>query len=284
MPRFPVGNLANINLAEKHGWNLGVTYLFQELDTPFGGNDELPNPEGRRNRQQTLLLQAEFGLTERLALSGTLPLRHAQGDGHIDLNTSGLGDTEVVLRYATNPLGLRNRASFNLLGGVGLPTGRSEGIELTMENIQFGVGDFTGIAGLELSYRINSAVSGFFRSQARLVLGSNSDGYRFGNSFDNAVGVSFLLGASDLRLFTQLSTLHLKQDHLDGAPVVSRGGRRVFGALGLRFGTVGARGGVVALVQRLVDVNVRGDQLVSPWNFVLGYDIRLPGHEHPPGQ
>ena len=152
-------------------------------------------------------------------------------------------------------------------------------MELTRENIQFGVGDFTGITGVEFSYLFRPTFSFYFRSQGRFVLGSNSEGYRFGDGYDTALGGSFRFGASQFQLLTQISTLHLEQDQQDGIPVDSRGGRWVYGSLGVRFRT-GERSGIVALAQRLLDVDARGDQLVSPWNFLVGYDLRLPGHRH----
>ena len=279
MPRFPVGNFANINLAERHGWNLGVVYFVQELDTPYSGSDEIPNPMGRRNLQQTMLLQAEFGLTPRLALGGMLPVRNVRSEGEIDLHTTGLGDAEATLRYSAVPLTLKSKFSLNLIGGLGLPTGRSEGLELTQENIQFGVGDFTGIAGFELSHAVHPSVSTYFRSQGRFVMGANSDGYRFGDAFDNALGASFRVGIRETQILAQVSTLPLEQDRQDGAPVDSRGGRWIYGAAGVRF-RIGKQAGIVGLVQRLISVDVRGDQLVSPWNLLIGYDIRLPGHAH----
>jgi hypothetical protein len=42
---------------------------------------------------------------------------------------------------------------------------------------------------------------------------------------------------------------------------------------------VGQNGAIAITLQRLIDVDVRGDQLVSPWNLFMGYDIRLPGHQ-----
>ena len=279
MPRFPVGNLASINLAETHGWNLSAAWFAQELDTPYAGRDEIANPEGRRNVQQSLLLLAEFGLSERLALSGSLPLRHIRAEGEFEARTSGLGDAEAVLRYGALPLTLTSRFNLNLLGGLGLPTGRSEGEEFALENIQFGVGDFTGIAGFEMSWLFHSTVSTFFRSQGRFVLGANRDGYRFGDAFDNALGASIRVGAGGSRIMAQVSTLHLEQDRQDGSPVISRGGRWVYGSAGVRF-QAGRRGGIIGLVQRVISVDVRGDQLVSPWNLLLGYDIRIPGHRH----
>ncbi len=279
MPRFPVGNLANINLAAPHGWNFGAALLIQDLDTPYSGSDEIPNPDGRRTRQQTLLLQAEFGLTDRWALGATLPLRHAKAEGRTDLDTSGLGDIEVLLRYAAFPMALGRLASLNLLGGIGLPTGRSEGMLAAQENIQFGVGNFTAVAGFEWSYRARPGITAFLRSRAGWVLGANDDGYRFGDSFDNAAGATFLLRSPNLRIITYVSTLHLEQDRQDGEPVQSRGGRWIYGAVGLHATGVGQNGAIAITLQRLIDVDVRGDQLVSPWNLFMGYDIRLPGHQ-----
>ncbi len=224
MPRFPVGNLANINLAARHGWNFGAALLIQDLDTPYSGSGEIPNLDGRRTRQQTLLLQAEFGLSDRWALGATLPLRHAKAEGRTDLDTSGLGDIEILLRYAAFPLGVGRKASLNLLGGIGLPTGRSEGMLAALETIQFGVGNFTAIAGFEWSYRARPGITAFFRSRAGWVLGANDDGYRFGDSFDNAAGATILLRSPNLRIITYVSTLHLEQDRQDGEPVQSRGG------------------------------------------------------------
>ena len=278
MPRFPVGNLANINLAARHGWNFGAALLIQDLDTPYSGSGEIPNPDGRRTRQQTLLLQAEFGLTDRWGLGATLPLRHAKAEGRTDLDTSGLGDIEVLLRYAAFPLALGRMASLNLLGGIGLPTGRSEGLLAAQENIQFGVGNFSAIAGFEWSYRARPGVTAFLRSRAGLVLGANADGYRFGDSFDNAAGVTLLLRSPKLRVIAYVSTLHLEQDRQDGEPVESRGGRWIYGAVGLHATGVGQNGAIdqARLIQhRIAPPTLQGTNNIRFLQLLTGHGIRI---------
>ena len=283
MPRFPVGNLTDINLPEKHGWNLGGSYLWQDLDTTFSGSAETPNPLGRRNVQQTLMLYSEFGLDERLSLRGSVPVRNIDSEGVVNEETTGLGDVELILRHSTVQMDLQRKIGLNLIAGLGLPTGRSEGLTFAMENIQFGVGDFTAIAGFELSYRLRPLVTTYLRSQARFVLGSNSDGYQFGDALYSTAGAAFRIGSTENQVLTQITALHLDQDRQDGVLVPSRGGRWIYGSAGFRF-AAGRRGGVTATVQHLLDTDLRGDQLVSPWNFIVGFDIRLPGHRHPAGE
>ncbi|MEE9218357.1 MAG: hypothetical protein V3U98_04760 [Acidobacteriota bacterium] len=196
----------------------------------------------------------------------------------IDFDSSGLGDMEVWGRWGLGPeLG---RSGGALGFGLGLPTGRDGDPDTTDENIIFGAGDYSMLLSAEGFRKLGPAQAIFGLARYRLPLGAGSNGYRFGDDFGWAGTWQWRPRGGAVGLSLGLSGQHIDQDRQDGAPVASRGGRFHYAAAGISF-PLGGKGTGGALVQRLVERSVRGDQLLSPWNFVVGYSLAWGEHTHP---
>jgi len=280
MPRFPVGNLADAVRAEEGGWTFDFFYQHQKLDRVYLGDTIAPNPENRRNTQRTILVRGEYGLTPGTSLAFGLPVRDVDLRGMETADVTGAGDLEAAVRWSPLPVTLARRVLINLSAGVTLPTGRSTGSDLTQENIQFGAGAVSALAAVEMSARLTPHAALFGRAGGRWPTGEGDDGYRFGDAYDWLAGLDAGQESGRVRLQAMLLGVHLKQDTQDGVPVEDRGGRLLYGIGGVRFETT-EKTALAFSVQRLVDADLRGDQLAARWVFQDGVQVRFGGGEHP---
>lgn len=247
------------------------------MDTPYSGENEIANPLGRRTEQRTLTLQLDVGLTERFALRVFAPLRDIEASGMFEFDSAGLGDVEVWGTWGVGPeLG---RSGGALSAGLAFPTGRDADPDTVDENIVFGAGDYSLLVSAEGFRRVGPRQILFGLMLYRLPLGSGEGGYRFGEEFSWSGMWQFKPGGGPLGLSLGLSGQHFGQDEQHGAPVDSRGGRVHYLAGGLNFPL--SEGGTIGLLaQHLIEQDVRGDQLLSPWNFIAGYSFAWGEHTH----
>jgi hypothetical protein len=196
----------------------------------------------------------------------------------IEADTSGLGDVEVWGRWGLGPeLG---RSGGALGAGLAFPTGREGDPETVEENIVFGAGDASLLLAAEGFRRVGPQHTVFALALFRLPLGSGDGGYRFGEEFSWSGAWQWKPRGGPVGLSLGLSGQHFGQDEENGDPVESRGGRVHYAAAGLTF-PLGDGGSVGLLGQYLIEQSVRGDQLLSPWNFVVGYTFAWGEHVHP---
>ncbi len=234
---------------------------------------------GRRTRQRTLLLQTDWGLTERFAVRAVVPLIDIAASGMFTFHGSGLGDVEAWGHWGLGPeLGAHGGA---LGAGLALPTGRDVGSELTeINSVAFSAGELSLLLSAEGFRRLAPSHTLFGLVLYRRPLGSGPGDYRFGDSLGwsgiwrwspERTPVSFSLG---------LTGQHLGQDEQAGERLPFRGGRLHYATGGVSL-PLGKNGGSLSLLaQRLVERDVRGDQLLAPWNLMVGYSFSWGEHTH----
>lgn len=262
-----------------------VGFLYQDLDTPYMGEDEIDNPEGRRTLQRVFVVQGEWGLGERFAARLFIPVRDFSASGEIELNDSGLGDVEAWGRWAVGPE--MGKSGGVLAAGLAFPTGSEvDDPEVVEENIIFGAGDYSLLLSAEGFRRFGTSHTLFGIARYRYALGAGGNGYRFGDDFGWSGTWQWKPRGGPLGLTAGLSGQHLGEDRQDGAPVISRGGRLHYASGGVSF-ALGEKGGTIGfLAQRLIEQDVRGDQLLAPYNFTAAYTFSWGEHAHeapPPG-
>jgi hypothetical protein len=107
------------------------------LNTPFQGTEEIGNPDDRLNKQHTVILVGEVGLSERFSLQGLLPLRSFDITGREEISAEGAGD---AARDRVNTSGDGRGSSLvpnrggrqtRLVGGLvfGLKSGQNLGLQ-----------------------------------------------------------------------------------------------------------------------------------------------------------
>jgi len=252
-------------------------FVYQDLDTPFSGSRELDNFDDRRTQQRLWLAQAEWGLTERLSVNALVPYRDVSASGRINFNDAGLGDIQVGANWRLGAEGKRFGGAVG--GGLALPTGDDAQSGLTSENVVFGAGDFSLLASVEGFRRLATDWTVFGLARYRRPLGAGDDDYRFGDDIGWVSSVRWQVRGGPVSLMSTLSGQHLGRDHQHGASVDSRGGRMHHAGVGVGFPVGGGLSGSL-LAQRLIEKDVRGDQLLAEWQFIVGLNWTWGSHEH----
>jgi hypothetical protein len=197
-----------------------------------------------------------------------------------DFDDHGLGDMEGWALWRLGPESGRGGGAVG--GGLSFPTGKDSPRTLTSENVFFGVGDYSFLASIEGYRRLTENLQLFGLLRYRFPLGSGDDGYRFGDDLGWTGIIRWHPRGGPVGLMLGLSGQHLDQDEQNGEPVESRGGRMHHASVGVN---VPLGGGVMlsALSQWLVEQDVRGDQLLAPWQIIAGLTWSWGAHEHAEG-
>jgi hypothetical protein len=170
---------------------------------------------------------------------------------------------------------------------VAFPTGsEADDPDVIEENIILGAGDYSLLLSAEGFWRFGPAHTLFGIARYRYALGAGDNGYRFGDDFGWSATWQWKPRGGAFGLTAGLSGQHLGRDTQDGAPVISRGGRLHYASGGVNF-ALGEKGGAIDLLaQRLLEQDVRGDQLLAPYSVTAAYMFSWGEHTHeapPPG-
>jgi hypothetical protein len=121
------------------------------------GHGRVSDPRGQRIDRWQLELGVDYGLIRDLTLSFGIPLRltiarEREGPGRMVSRARGFGDPLVALKWRVfHPLWRRGAFNFSVLGGVGLPLGRTSVREtgrLLDIGLQPGSGAWRGVGAL----------------------------------------------------------------------------------------------------------------------------------------
>lgn len=255
------------------------------MNTPYHGSDEIGNPDDRLNKQHTVILSGEVGLSERFSLQGLLPLRSFDITGREELSAEGAGDLELTLRTSLTAPERSGRFAAVVFYGAGLPTGKDSEASILEENSQFSRGVVSAIAGGQVNVRVGARSQLYGLATTQIPVGDD-DGYRFGTTRSAVVTFSSSFGESNVRWLGGLTHSYAARDHVNkpgdnrgSVAVLNRGGRQTRLLGGLVIGLT--RGQNVGLqANYLIDADLNGDQLVARVEFILGWQVSFGTHRH----
>lgn len=184
---------------------LGLTYEYNNISNLYSGSDQLHDNTQRRNTM-TSLLEVNYGITDRLAVTGTFTLirKHRatglQNPGFSEsLTTGGMGDGLFMLKYTLHKQTLWEPYQLAIGGGTKVPFGTTSlnngnGVALNAD-MQPGTGAWDGVGWMYLSRTLLAQDINVFMTNSFRLTGSNerfnaSDNYRFGNELVSALGAS----------------------------------------------------------------------------------------------
>jgi hypothetical protein len=186
---------------------IGITYEFNSLQDVYAGTERLDDDLRERN-VNSFILEANYGLSPKISLSALFTFinqnRNTSTYENISssLNTSGLSDGIILVKYNFIPLTLVDQIELSLGAGVKLPIGnatlRSDGI-LIPADMQPGTGSWDGVLWgyfskgfvpiiplnvfINASYRFNGTNNRFGESFQQ--------GYTFGNELFINLGAGY---------------------------------------------------------------------------------------------
>lgn len=149
----PLINSQSISSASRGNFLLGLTYEYNEISHLYAGQKQLANRSVKRNTQSSLL-ELNYGITDRLTISGTATFIQKTRTGlqkasNNQLITRGIGDGLVMLKYVLHQNTIREQYQLAVGGGAKIPFGESsltnnDGIALNMD-MQPGTGAWDGV-------------------------------------------------------------------------------------------------------------------------------------------
>jgi len=232
----------------------------------------------RRTLQRSLLLQGEWGLTERVAVRAMIPYRDFKTSGEFEFNGDGMGDVEAWGLWRLGPETGKGGGAIG--GGLSFPTGKDSPADLTGENVFFGTGAFSLLATVEGFRQLPAGFRLFGMARYRWPTAEGDDSYRFADVFGYSGTLAWQRENSPIGLMAGITGQHLGQDEQYGVKVSNRGGRLNYASLGASVGL--GKGLALNIVSLwLVDQDVRGDQLLAEWQAVTGLTWAWGKHTHP---
>ena len=270
---------------------IGLTYELNVLNDVYSGSTRLDD-DFRERTVNSFILEANYGISERFSVSTLFTFinqsRNISTYGNLssNLNTSGLSDGVVLLKYNIVPLDFISQFELSIGGGLKLPIGNStllSGGILIPADMQPGSGSWDGILWgyvskgfvpviplnifLNVSYRTNGTNNRF---------GENfQQGYLFGNELFINLGAGYRTDTFfDFTLM--LRYRNTTKDSFDGAEVPNTGGNWLYmvpGINGKLSDHITARLSGQLPVYRILS----GTQLTTTYTASLGiiYNINL---------
>lgn len=258
-------------------FTVNFIYLYDKLDKIAQGKEELPNPNNLRTIQNTILVYVDYGITQRLTLSGSFPAQFVDGNTPI-LNGkySGLGDISLLANYKViHPL-FKSVPTVSLNFGFRFPTGsidkKLQGTRIP-DRVQLGSGIFSLLLGAESFYRASKRFSLFGNISTRISLGKNKYDYKVGNDLQLSLGNSFNT-LSWLDLTSQVSYLYFATSKINGQTDGATGGKLFYLTPGIQ---ISASNNLFlrAQVRFLLYKNVEGLQFLSEQTLVTNIGYRF---------
>lgn len=200
----PLLGAQSLGSIERGNLVVGFTTHFNNIDKLYAGSEELKNRSADRSTF-TNLLEANVGITERLSLTGTFSYVSKQRKTGLQnpttsqsLQTSGIGDALVMLKYNLLKQTLWKPYQLIIGGGAKIPLGSfaetSKGIQLNAD-MQPGTGSWDYTGWMFLSYTLRAQNITLFTVNALKHTTSaerfnENDNFEFGNELNSLIGLT----------------------------------------------------------------------------------------------
>jgi hypothetical protein len=181
---------------------ISLTSEQHEISDLVQGSKTIPDETGRRRSSLSQALSFSYGLSDRWALSGLLSyVQHEREVGSSFFGkqqSSGLGDSVLMLRYSPVYITPFSRHEISLGLGARLPTGRDDagGLITFAEDMQPSSGAAATILWASHLFAFDQAATKTLTTSAYYTRNDdeNSRGYVFGDEFVVGVGFTQNLG------------------------------------------------------------------------------------------
>ncbi|MDZ7720543.1 MAG: hypothetical protein U5K72_17135 [Balneolaceae bacterium] len=200
----PLVGAQSLGSIEQGNLVLGFTTHFNNIDKLYTGSEELNNRSADRSTF-TNLLEANYGITNRLSLTGTFSYVTKERVTGLQnpstsqtLQTGGIGDALVMLKYNLIKQSLWKPYQLIIGGGAKIPTGSfSETLDRIQLNadMQPGTGSWDYTAWTFFSYTLRAqnitlfTVNAIKKTTSAERFNSN-DNFEFGNELNSLLGVT----------------------------------------------------------------------------------------------
>lgn len=231
----PLISSQSISTTSKGNLFAGITYEFKEISDLYSGSQQLENNTVERNTQSTLF-ELNYGITDRLTISGTFT--HVQKQrlsvaNDNELITRGIGDGLVMIKYVLHQNTMSEQYQLAVGGGTKIPFGKTSleenGIALNLD-MQPGTGAWDGVFWSYFSKTfapastVNFFVYNTFRATGSAERFNQNDEYKFGNEWVINTGITDNL-FPDFSYVGIISYRSASSDQLNGNNQSNTGGK-----------------------------------------------------------
>ncbi len=240
----PLSNNLGLSNNGKGGFQLGINYDYNNLNTLNAGSSKL-NDDSRQRITNSILVNTNYAFTNQFSLETLFTWVNqtrtiSQFGNENFTETSGIGDAVVLLKYRI-PDVLGENTFLNLGTGVKVPLGKSdftseEGIQLTSD-LQPGSGAWDGLGWLSFSKNgilrpsgtVSTSVIYRFTGVNSSYL-NNTSTYEFGNTLQISAGYTDQLLIFNTIVNPGLVVKYRKSwsDKIDDSEIPNTGGNWVF--------------------------------------------------------
>jgi len=214
---------------------LGITYEHNEIAELYRADNKLDNQTVERSTQSTLL-ELNYGITNRLTVSGTATYvrkRRLGLQSNDELVTTGIGDGIVLLKYVLHQNTIKEQYQLAVGAGAKIPFGKtslaSDGIRLNFD-MQPGTGAWDGIAWSYFSKTfapastINLFLFTTYRATGSAERFADNDNYEFGNELLANIGATNNI-TSDLSYIATIKYRSTSSDQRNNNKLPNTGGK-----------------------------------------------------------
>ena len=202
----PLLSSIEVSSSQKGELRFGLTYEFNYLNDVFTQATNI-NDNTRRRIVHSVLLETNYGLTNRISISSLLTFINqrriifSSQRTQNKISTLGISDAVVLVKYNFLPLTILNKNEFSIGAGIKIPFGesalRDQGILLPAD-LQPGSGAWDylisayGSRSFFPSLPLNIFANTSFRvNGTNNRFGDNFEGYSFGNEFIATLGAGY---------------------------------------------------------------------------------------------
>jgi len=230
----PLISSQSISSTSRGNFLLGITMDHNQITDLYSADRELSNNTTERSTQ-SVLLELNYGITNRITLSGTATYVRKRRFGiqsSDEVITRGIGDALILMKYVLHQNTIRSQYQLAVGSGVKIPVGKSnltrDGIALNLD-MQPGTGAWDGVFWTYFSktFMPASTINLFLYSTYRLTgsadrFGGN-DRYKFGNEWITNLGVTNAI-TPELSYIAMINYRSTKTDQRNGQAQPNTGG------------------------------------------------------------
>jgi len=268
----------------------GVSYRYNSIGTIFISDSQLDD-DSRERVSKSIILQVDYGIWKDFSVTALFSYIQQERiilsplGGENLLETKGIGDALLMMKYNIIPLNILDEIEFTIGGGIKIPLGESQltsnGL-LIPADMQPGSGSWDFLGWLYFSKgRLFELPLSIISNLSYRINGTNNrfevDGfdYKFGNEFIAQLGLAYKTDfISDFLLFIRYR--NAQSDISRGFQIPNTGGDWVYIVPGINFKLDNSK--TVRLSGEIpIYVNVNGTQLTTSYTTTLAfyYSINL---------
>lgn len=231
----PLISSQSVSTISQGNFFVGLTFEHNQISELYQGDRELNNLTEKRSTQSTLV-ELNYGITNRLTISGTATYVQKQRLGlqsNDELLTRGIGDGLVLLKYVIHQNTIKEQYQLAVGVGTKIPFGKSsltnDGIALNLD-MQPGTGAWDGVAWSYFSKTfapastINLFLFSTFRATGSAERFSENDSYEFGNELLINLGATNSI-TSNLSYIGMISYRSTSSDQRNNIKLPNTGGK-----------------------------------------------------------